>query len=123
MEEKVTKEKSIIYNQGWILNLIENGHLDLIPYIKPDMPIGMYIEKMYATLPPDTPKITKKTSILFNREWIIKAKKEGVKIPRPSKKYSIGEKLELLYCAKELLNWRPDPEDILKLKREKVVKI
>ena len=122
MEEKLTKQNSILFNQLWTIKAIEEGYIEFFPYRKSHLSIGEQIEKKYQKyLLLEEPKITKKTSILFNREWIIKAKKDGVKIPQPSKKYSIGEKLELLYFAKELLNWRPDPEDILKLKREKVV--
>ncbi len=122
MEEKVTKQNSILFNQLWTIKAIEEGYIEFLPWRKSHLSIGEQIEKKYQKyLLLEEPKITKKTSILFNREWILKAKEDGVPIPRPSKKYSIGEKIELLYFAKELLNWRPDPEDILKLKREKVV--
>lgn len=122
MEEKVTKQNSILFNQLWTIKAIEEGYIEFFPWRKSHLSIGEQIERKYQKyLLLEEPKITKKTSILFNREWIIKAKEDGVPFPQPSKKYSIGEKLELLYFAKELLNWRPDPEDILKLKREKVV--
>lgn len=123
MDEKITKKNSILYNQLWTIKAIEDGHIEFFPCRKSCLSIGEQIERKYQKyLFLEEPKITKKTSILFNREWILKAKEDGVKIPRPSKNYSIGEELELLYFARELLNRRPDPEDILKLKKERVVK-
>lgn len=125
---KVTKETSLLYNQIWINKAIEDGHYELLPSTKPNVCIGEYIEEQYNLLGKmqETPKITKKESILFNREWEIKAYEDGVKIPRRRRcgcgEYSIGEILELKYWEKELNKKLNDPERTLLLPGEKVAR-
>ena len=118
--KKITKKNSIIYNQLWINKAIEEGHIEFLPVVKfPNKSIGEHIEikynqlyneeftkhyhnntlDYYNHLISNSPKVTKKESLLFTREWILKYKEEGLKIPnrRISNNYSLGEILELLY--------------------------
>ena len=145
--EKITKKNSILYNQLWINKAIEEGHMDFLPVnILPNKSIGEYIEIKYNQLEKhqkllknsadtnefiyidklynETPKVTKKNSLLFTIEWISKYKEEGLEIPKyiPSK-YSLGEILELRYFERELINLKPHTEDILLLPNEKVKKL
>ncbi len=135
--EKITKKTSILYNQLWIDKAILEGHMDFLPVHKfPNKSIGEHIEIKYNQLENDehdrlyheaielqdfsyinrvyeeTPKITKHNSILFEREWLIKYKEEGLSTPNlKSQKYSRGEILEILYYKKALLE-RPNPEKL-----------
>lgn len=123
---KVTKETSLLYNQLWLNKAIIDGHYEFLPSIKPNICIGQYIEEQYEQLEiiTKTHKVTKKESIIFNREWIIKAFEEGIEIPkrRVSTIHSIGEILELKYFERELNKELNDPERTLLLPGEKVVR-
>ena len=121
---KITKKNSILYNQLWINKAIEDNNYKFIPigeHIKLDKSIGEYIEEKYNNYKENN-KVTKHNSLLFNQEWIKKYKEEGLKFPKyiPNK-YSIGEVLSLKYFEHELL--KPNPEEILYLKNEKVKKL
>ena len=121
--EKITKKNSIIYNQLWINKAIEDGNMSFIPienHVKLRQSIGEYIEEKYKNYK-DSPKITKHNSLLFEIEWIKKAKEDNLKIPKPTSKYTRGEILELLYFEKEIL--KPNPEAVLYLKNEKIRKL
>ena len=123
---KITKKNSIIYNQLWINKAIKEGHMDFLPVVKfPNKSIGEHIEikynqlyneefnknyhnntlDYYNHLINDYPKVTKKESLLFTREWILKYKEEGLKIPnrKIANNYSLGEILELLYYQEEVI--------------------
>lgn len=118
--EKITKKNSILYNQLWINKAIEEGHIDFLPiHPLPNKSIGETIELKYNQLYNEEfnkyyhkgwlddynhlisnhPKVTKRESLLFTREWIIKAKEEGIPIPtrKICHNYSMGEILELKY--------------------------
>ena len=121
--EKITKKNSIIYNQLWINKAIEDGNMSFIPienHVKLRQSIGEYIEEKYKDYK-DSPKITKHNSLLFEIEWIKKAKEDNLRIPKPTSKYTRGEILELLYFEKEIL--KPNPEAVLYLKNEKIRKL
>ena len=121
--EKITKKNSIIYNQLWINKAIEDGNMSFIPienHVKLRQSIGEYIEEKYKNYK-DSPKITKHNSLLFEIEWIKKAKEDNLRIPKPTSKYTRGEILELLYFEKEIL--KPNPEAVLYLKNEKIRKL
>ena len=123
--EKLTKGNSILYNQLWINKAIEEGNINLIPtgeHTKIDKSIGEYIELMYNQIKDEPLKVNKHNSILYTLEWIEKYKEEGLRIPKyiPNK-YSIGEILSLKYFERELL--KPNPEEILYLKGEKIKKL
>lgn len=123
---KVTKETSLLYNQLWINKSIEDGHYDFLPSIKPNVCIGEYIEEQYEKLEiiPKIHKVTKKESIIFNREWKLKAIEEGIEIPkrRASTIHSIGEILEIKYWERELNKQLNDPERTLLLPGEKIAR-
>ena len=117
MEEKITKKSSIIFNQLWINKVIEEGHIELLPYKKPqkDLSIGEYLEKKYEELNLEEEngyKITKKNSLLFEREWYLKFKEEGLHIPKRNHytKYSYGEQLALRYFEIEMINGYKEKE-------------
>ena len=137
--KKITKKNSIIYNQLWINKAIEEGHIEFLPVVKfPNKSIGEHIEikynqlynekftknyhnntlDYYNHLISNSQKVTKKESLLFAREWILKYKEEGLKIPnrKITNNYSIGEVLELLYYQKEVIT--PAVENIFKLSGE-----
>ena len=121
--EKITKKNSIIYNQLWINKAIEDGNMSFIPienHVKLRQSIGEYIEEKYKNYK-DSPKITKLNSLLFEIEWLNKAKEDNLRIPKPTSKYTRGEILELLYFEKEIL--KPNPEAVLYLKNEKIRKL
>ena len=50
----------------------------------------------YHHLVQNTPKITKKNSLLFAMEWILKFKEEALPIQESNKDYSLGEVLEII---------------------------
>ena len=121
--EKITKKNSIIYNQLWINKAIEDGNMSFIPienHVKLGQSIGEYIEEKYKNYK-DSPKITKHNSLLFEIEWIKKAKEDNLRIPKPTPKYTRGEILELLYLEREIL--KPNPESILYLRNERIRKL
>lgn len=124
--EKITKKNSILYNQLWTIKAIEEGYINLIPDKKlKNMSIGEQIEINYKKIKiTDTPKITKKNSLLFSIEWLNKYKEEGLKLPKYIPNiYSIGEVLELRYFERGLLKEKPHTEDILLLPNEKAKKL
>ncbi len=93
---KITKKNSILYNQLWINKAIEDGNMSYIPignHVQLRQSIGEYIEEKYNNYK-ETPKITKHDSLLFEIEWIKKAKEDNLKIPKPTSKYTRGEILE-----------------------------
>jgi len=97
--EKVTRKNSIYYNQEWINKLMEENKMDLLPTQKPlyNLSIGETIAIKHAFIK-DTPKVTKKNSLLFYKQWVEKYFEEGLTIPRERpKEYSIGEYLEIAY--------------------------
>lgn len=139
--EKIKKKNSILYNQLWINKAIEEGHIDFLPiHPLPNKSIGEEIELKYNQLYNEEfdryyrkgwlndydhlisnqPKVTKRESLLFTREWILKAKEEG--IPIPTRKichtYSIGEILELKYFERTILKEETNPDEILYLPGE-----
>lgn len=139
--EKITKKNSILYNQLWINKAIEEGHIEFLPiHPLPNKSIGETIELKYHQLYNEEfdkyyrkgwlddyyhlignhPKVTKRESLLFTREWIIKAKEEGIPIPtrKICHSYSIGEILELKYFEKTNLMEENNPDKILSLSRE-----
>lgn len=139
--EKITKKNSILYNQLWINKAIEEGHMDFIPVHKlPNKSIGECIEIKYNQLYneefnrhfhngtldeydhqiQDSPKITKKNSILYTREWINKALEDGEPIPdrKVGNNYSVGEIIALRYYEKEIMNRYSKSEECLKLSGE-----
>ena len=139
--EKITKKNSILYNQLWINKAIEEGNMDFIPVHKlPGKSIGECIEikynqlyneeferhlhngtlDEYEHLIGDSPKITKKNSILYTREWIEKALEDGEIIPHRivCSDYSIGEIIALRYYEKEIMNQYSKSEECLKLSKE-----
>ena len=120
MDEKITKKNSILFNQLWTIKAIEEGYIEFFPWRKSHLSIGEQIERKYNKhLPIEFPKLTKHTSLLFELEWIKKAKMDGFRIPKSTPKYNRGEILELLYFERKLLNAKVNPEDVLKLKKEK----
>ena len=126
--EKITKKNSILYNQLWINKAIEEGHMDFLPIFKSNsISIGEYIEAKYnqyeknVNLQKEKPKITKHNSLLFEIEWILKAKEDKKRIPKPTTKYTRGEILELLYFEKELM--KRNSNSLLHLKEEKIKKL
>ena len=74
----------------------------------------------YEHLISDTPKVTKRNSLLFTREWLLKAKEEGMYIPNRKicLTYSIGEILELKYFERTILKEETNPDEILYLPGE-----
>lgn len=116
MTTKVTRKTSILFNQLWICKAIEDGNYNFLPSkIIPGMSIGEFIETRYESLDSDkkkSPKITKKNSIIFQREWIEKAYEEGIPLPsrRISHNYSIGEILELQFFEREMLREQAERE-------------
>lgn len=116
MTEKVTKKTSILFNQLWICKAIEDGNYNFLPSRQiPRMSIGEFIEIRYKsvdTKEKNSPKITKKNSILYKREWIQKAYEEGIPLPRRiiSHNYSIGEILELKFFEREMLREQEERE-------------
>lgn len=116
MTTKVTKKTSILFNQLWICKAIEDGNYNFLPSRQiPGMSIGEYIETRYKSVDSkekDSSKITKKNSILFQREWIQKAYEEGISLPsrRISHNYSIGEILELKFFEREMLREQVERE-------------
>ena len=109
MEEKLTKKNSIFFNQLWINKIIEEGKMELLPYTKPEnnLSIGEYLEQEYNELENinPTPKITKKNSLLYEREWMKKYKEENLRLPKNhlSSMYSYGEILEIKYKEIEFM--------------------
>ena len=105
--EKLTKKNSIIFNQLWINKILEDGLYHLLPYQKPNnnLSIGEYLENKYNDNYDETQKVTKHNSLLFEREWYLKFKEEGLHIPKknPYSKYSQGEILSLKYFEIELI--------------------
>lgn len=141
--EKLTKKNSIIYNQLWITKAIEEGHIDFLPVHKlPGKSIGEHIEMRYNQLYnneftkyrnydslddyyrllSESPKVTKKESLLFTREWIRKFEEEGRYVPnrRLCQNYSLGEILELKYY--EMIVLKEDVESIFRIEGEKYTK-
>ena len=116
--EKLTKGNSILYNQLWINKAIEEGNIIFLPTRRPlNISIGEYIEKAYETKPEkEFNKITKRNSLLFEREWREKAREEGIPIPnrRVSTIYSLGEILELKYFERKITE--SDPNKVLYLR-------
>ena len=116
MTTKVTKKTSILFNQLWICKAIEDGNYNFLPSRQiPGMSIGEYIETRYKSVDSkekDSSKITKKNSIIFQREWIQKAYEEGIPLPsrRISHNYSIGEILELKFFETEMLREQVERE-------------
>lgn len=125
--EQLTKKNSILYNQEWINKAIEEGHMDFIPVHKfPNKSIGEHIEIKYNQLYNEefdkhlhngtleeykhfineSPKVTKRESLLFIRECIKKAREEGIPLPnrRISLHYNIGEIMELHQYQKDVIN-------------------
>ena len=143
--EKLTKKNSILYNQLWINKAIEEGHIEFLPVHKfPKKSIGEHIEIKYKQLYneefdryyhngwlndyehliSDTPKITKRNSLLFTREWLLKPKEEGMSIPyrKICLTYSIGEILELKYFEKMNLIEKQKTDEVLYLSGEKNIR-
>lgn len=143
--EKLTKKNSILYNQLWINKAIEEGYIEFLPVHKiPNKSIGEHIELKYKQLYneefnryyrngclndyehliSDTPKVTKRSSLLFTREWLLKAKEEGMYIPNRKicLTYSIGEILELKYFEKMNLIENQKPDEFLYLSGEKNIR-
>lgn len=139
--EKLTKKNSILYNQLWINKAIEEGNMDFLPiHLSPNKSIGEEIELKYNQLYneefnryyrngclndyehliSDNPKVTKRNSLLFTREWLLKAKEEGMSIPCLT--YSIGEILELKYFEKMNLIEKQIPDEVLYLSLEKNIR-
>ncbi len=116
MSNKVTKPTSIIFNQLWIVKAIEDGNSSFLPSRKtPGISIGEFIEAKYGITPSaeqETPKITKKNSLLFKREIIARAMELGISIPthRISHKYSLAELLELKIWEYEQLSGMKERE-------------
>ena len=116
MTTKVTKKTSNLFNQLWICKAIEDGNYNFLPSrIIPGMTIGEFIETRYELLDSNnkpSPKITKKNSLIFQREWIEKAYEEGIPLPsrRISYNYSIGEILELKFFEREMLREHEERE-------------
>ena len=107
MSEKITKKNSILFNQLWINKAIEDGNsFVLISKKEDDKSIGEIIEERYKEedLEPKSKKVTEHDSILFQREWIEKYRKEGLPIPnrRVALKYSLGQILALKYFEIEM---------------------
>ncbi len=116
--EKLTKKNSIIFNQLWINKVIEEGRMDLLPSkLDNGMSIGEYLESKYEENENDSPKITKKNSYLFEREWKKKFIKEGLHLPRRNKYsvFSYGEILEIRYNEIQILK-EDNTEKCLELK-------
>lgn len=116
MEDKLTKKNSIFFNQLWINKIIEEGRIDLLPCNKPEngLSIGEYLEEKYNNEKEyERPKITKKNSILYEREWIKKYQEEGLHIIKhKSKIYCIGELLAIKYFEREMiLNYKNTEKD------------
>ncbi len=107
MSEKITKKNSVLFNQLWIKKAIEDGNsFVLISKKEDDKSIGEIIEERYKEedLEPKSKKVTEHDSILFQREWIEKYRKEGLPIPnrRVALKYSLGQILALKYFEIEM---------------------
>lgn len=125
--KKQTYKNSIIYNQLLITKAIEEGHMNFIPVVKfPNKSIGEHIEikynqlyneefeknyrngtlEYYNHLIANFPKVTKKSSLLFTREWILKYIEEGLYIPNVHRKawFSPGEILEQFYLNNQVKN-------------------
>ena len=120
--EKITKKNSILWNQEWINKALDEGYINFLPVFKlPGKSIGEHIEIKYKQLYTTEfdryyhngflndykhfvsnryiPKVTKKESLLFRREWLLKYQEEKLAIPnkRLCSDYSLGEMLELIY--------------------------
>ena len=107
-KQQIKKKNSIIFNQAWINKAIEEGNIHFLPCRKDiNLSIGEIIELKYENEidKPDTKKIDKKNSILFESEWRKKYEDEKLLIPKKhsSKYYSLGEILELRYFEYELI--------------------
>lgn len=108
MDKKITTKNSILFNQLWIKQVIEDGNSHVLVSKKfENCCIGEMIELRYSmeNLGPGGPKVTRGNSILYTREWIKKYIDEGLPLPnrKISTKYSLGEVLELLYYQKHNL--------------------
>ena len=123
MQSTITKKSSILFNQLWICKAIEDGNYNFLPSRNmPNLSIGELIEARYESKPyaeQKSPKITKKNSILFEREWVSKAIEEGMPLPRRSQSigFSLGEIIELRFFEREIC------QEQAELERNKVFEI
>ena len=110
--EKVTKKNSIIFNQMWINKIIEERHMELLPHhIERELgfSIGEIIEMRYlekfGDINDNPIKISKKNSILFEREWKEKFREEKISLPMRNNfsKYSLAERMEIKYNEIQVL--------------------
>lgn len=118
------------YNKFWIDKAIEDGNIEFLPPYKiPNNLIGTYIENKYKNQ--NNNKITKKNSLLYQREWLLAAKELGIPIPNRKvcnrNSYSLGELLELSYYRKQINenieNENIDINQILKKSSKKRIKV
>ena len=103
----INKKNSIIFNQEWINKIIEEGRMDLLPYKKPEdgSSIGEYLETIYhKEREVKRAKVTKKNSIIYDKEWAAKFREENIYSPKyTSTSYSLGEHLEAKYFRLQMI--------------------
>lgn len=124
---KVKEENFELYNQLMIEKAITDGLWEYIPIknfshkligecieIKYNQLYNEEFDRYYRNkwlnaynhLTEPTPKITKKNSLLYTREWILAAKELGIPIPNRKvcnrNSYSLGELIELSYYGKQI---------------------
>ena len=108
MENKITKQTSILFNQLWIVKAIEEGNSSfLISQKIPSMSIGEVIEAQYQSIngKPDMPKISSKNSLLYEKEWLSAAEESGITIPkRRVGNYSLAEIIALKHFEREVMS-------------------
>lgn len=121
---KVTKKNSIYFNQLWILKVIEDGNMKLLPHnsLGENLSIGEYLEALYegGDFEPKYPPVTKENSTLYELEWIGKALQDGKELPLvPVPGFSLGRRIELMYFEEEIMNADRNPNKVFMLKGEK----
>lgn len=106
MDKKITMKNSILFNQLWIKQTIEDGNSHVLVSKKfENCCIGEMIELRYSmeNLGPGGPKVTRGNSILYTREWIEKYHEEGLPLPKGRfSTQSVEKGLELQYYKMNL---------------------
>lgn len=148
--EEYKKKDFALYNQLMIDKAIKEGYLEFLPVKKiSNKSIGEWIELKYNQLYNEEfdryyqngwlneydrlignkPKITKKNSLLYTKEWILAAKKLGIPIPNRKvcnrENYSLGELLELTDYRRQIneIIENENIDEILKNTNKKRIKV
>ena len=148
--EEYKKKDFALYNQLMIEKAIEEGYLEFLPVKKiSNKSIGEWIELKYNQLYNEEfdryyqngwlneydrlignkPKITKKNSLLYTKEWILAAEELGIPISNRiifnKEDYSLGEMIELLYSENQINKTivNDNIDQVLKTSNKKRIKV